>query len=1806
MGATPLMVDAPSPPPRPRRRRWRRRVAIALLVLVVGPLLALLGALVALRSAGVRQAILGRVSGLLGEQYGIAFEARDFSASWRRSSVELRDVRLGAPGAVPFATVERLRAGFDLGSLRRRPLVVRWLDANGVRVDLGARLPERRSAATGEQGAAVEILRLAVRRGEVVGAPLAPAAARWLRAWSASEVAARGSYRGGRLEARVEGAEVLLDRPDFGRQRLRLSGQVAHEDGQPLRLGEVVVRGDGLRLEGRGSIGLAPKAATSVDLELAAETRALAAGLPPRGSLAASGHLELPRGAGRLALAASDLPAEALRPYVAAALFADLGLAGTAGDAQARVSFGPRWERVTGTVEAKWRQRERTLARAGVRLTPGEGAAPLVAALTAELLPGSPGRRAVHGTVRATGWKALAQATAEDLTTDLALPDLAAAVAEARTLWPRLPLTPAATLPLRGALVAEVHASGTLATPAVHATAHWVPQPGADVRVEAAGSPRTWNGSAEAQLESVPLALLGPLLEGGRDLEGTVSGKVELRGSPRAYRTDADLVATAPALAGVVQAASATLAGNGTLSLAPLAYRGALTLHVSDLATAADHTSTRVRAAQLALAGEDLLLQTAPLRWSGRARLEGDQVVVASGEGGSGELARIDRLRLAGDGRGGADLSSLVARLRLDAATLALPGQGTSVRGFHLEAEGGGGEVRIATLSGELVDTGPVAAAVAPAPAPGAEVSPPAAPPPPRTFRVSGTLGTAPLLASADLELHLVRPVDALPAATLTARLRDGVLAVEAPQLDTAAGAASLSARLPLAALRAVPQLADALKALPGPLAEGPVTLALHAPALDSAPLRQALGEPPRPERLRAGLAANLTLDLAAPALSRGEVRLDGLIVETPDGHLAADAPTVLRLAAGRLDLLPVHLRLAGSTAQDVGVELRASADLAPAWRPGEQSPASAITRLSAEAHGAVDAAILNAYLGGGVGSGTLEMAARAEGPPDALSGELTAAGPGVSFVWPAAALRIEEPHLAVDLRDGRWTLREGTAGLNGGTAKLSGGRSRVGELTLAAQLSSVRYRLAYGIDTLLSGSLDFTAPPEGHSRLAGHLVVDRGVLDRDVDLDREVLNVLFQPVATTSTEASALAGVDLDLAIDTTHGVRVKNNVGDLHATWRRLTLRGTLESPVLRGRIDLDPGGLFYAYGQTVRIDHGSLLFTGDPLTDPEVDFATTSSLQDPRIAQLRGSSPLDLLTQQERNEKHVDPAAAVEQGLAGYYGARVVQRLGESAGLGGFTVRPLLVFNETNPSARLTVGRDLSRNVSVALSLDLRNAERQTYLLAIADLRALPGLRVEGLTNDAGNRGGSLEQSFALGGSELAGEDAGGPRLRRVEVVLPAAPRRRASGLLGWRRTIFRRQVRNALGLVKGRPLPSGAAFGAEVDVADLLRRKGYPDPRIAVTLRPVPPRAGRSGAAGRSRVDVVVTVEPGPRVAFVFADDRPPRALRRAITALYRTDFYEPIAVEEMRQATVRAFRTGGHLDPQVAIEAQRDDPGDPDGARTVTVRSVAGPRRALATLAIVGLGDDEAARAAAASFPGTLPRAELAAGRPDAERRLLGALRVLGWPAATVRGRELEDDGARLVVRVEPGPRQTLTTVAVEGVADDERARLAALVPLAAGDPARLDRIAAAARRLEDDLRARGFADATVRSRLAEAAAGGESVALAFEVTPGEPYALAGVELTSQRWSRLAPFRRETGLVAGTPFSEARVEEARNRLFRTGVFSRVDAAISKDASGEARVTFALTERPRFRLGYGVRRESGRGSSAVLDAVDQDFL
>lgn len=1034
-----------------------------------------------------------------------------------------------------------------------------------------------------------------------------------------------------------------------------------------------------------------------------------------------------------------------------------------------------------------------------------------------------------------------------------------------------------------------------------------------------------------------------------------------------------------------------------------------------------------------------------------------------------------------------------------------------------------------------------------------------------------GTRIAAPLEETTG-RLEIVSGLPVVGALRLPFTLRDGLLEVADGAVETTGGAGSLRLAVPLEGPLDGP--------LDGPLegraAESLARVAWELPANDWAPLLAALGAGQEAGVLEMATRGSLTLSPDRPALAEGSVVLDAARLMVRGRETRIEPAIELWVAGGELRIAPFVLR---SGAETFAFEARAS--LEPGWRPSDP-PAGLVTGFDLQGSGQIDAGLLNPLLVGGRAEGSLGLEIAVSGSPADWSGQILVDGPEAAVLFRSPYLtRFQRPRLRLALQDGAVTIEEGSALLNEGALDLSGLAWEDGRGDLTFRVSEALFRLDYGLLATLAADLRWRFEADGSSRLSGTLDLDRGTLTRNVRLDLDLLSQFLAPIDLTTTEDDPLELIELDLAVRTREGVRVKNNLGDLLVRWEPLVVTGTLARPIIEGRLETDPGGLLRLYGQTVRLDKAALDYPGQEGVEPQLDLEVTTSFEDPSLGNLNFDDPF----RAESTAAAAPAASAAAADLARYLGDQFAGKVGESA---GFTVslRPLLIFGETDPGAQLTVGRDLSPYVSIAAAIDLRTTQGRTYLLELHELPWLPRFVAQGYTNDQSAYGGALLFRQEFGGSVEASKKEL-PRISKIVMDPPPG--------------VSRRGVRRALGLEKGGGFDTSERFAAEVELLDYLLFKGYPDARV--TVRPTP-----AGSGGR-KVELAVAIEPGPRVQFVFEGDKIPKPLRPLITAIYRPDFFEAESIVDLQAETVRALRSRGFLDPQVEVRVEPLDPEQPAGARQVVIRSDGGLKISPEPPVFLGVPPEDAAELTAL-FVNAVQRIELAVGLPSADRRLLSALAGLGYPEARIASRYESLSDRALVVEIEPGPRQRIASVAIDsaaGAADVSGEGLDPLLAVAAGDPLRRGRLARSALSIQRELNARGRLEANVQTQLEPAdSADPYSFTVRFVVDPGEVSRLADIELRGLRSTRKRWARRVADLDTGQVLARGDLAKARTNLWRTGLFRGVATETLDVEPGQKRVIFDLTESARFRLSYGVRWDSDEGPGAVFDATDQNFL
>ena len=1041
--------------------------------------------------------------------------------------------------------------------------------------------------------------------------------------------------------------------------------------------------------------------------------------------------------------------------------------------------------------------------------------------------------------------------------------------------------------------------------------------------------------------------------------------------------------------------------------------------------------------------------------------------------------------------------------------------------------------------------------------------------------------------------VQIFDPIADVRRLDIEARLEGGTLILDAGATSVPGG---VEAIIPLAVILDVLPESESLANLPLIFDRGSLELEIselglartrdlvfHLAGLDAANLK-----------IEGVLDALVSLDPTNPLGAVGTVEVEGLTVTLGESRIASRSGLRVDLDEGHIALQPARFQAMG-IGSEAPLDLRLSADLDPDWQAGNGLD-SLIENLELDLEGTVDSSLLTPFLAGVVASGPVSVDAHVQGSLKEPEAELRLSGPDASLVLPGRyRTRISRPELEVAVDSSGVELRSGQFQLNRGEVSLGGTLGEDQVLRIAAQFEGVRYRLDHGLTVVLDGNLDLAWPSEGRRRLSGTIDVDRGSLRRNLQLEQELIRML-NPSDLAGAGSALQQSVDLDLSLVTREGVRIKNNLADLRADWDLLRVRGTLAEPTIAGQIDIDPGGLLTAYGQTVRIDQGALIFTGVPGEPPRMDFETTSSAEDPRLKNQWSSTwsaGADTMGPGGGFWDRYDPqgssgfqADEFANSMTSYFQNRFLQSISGRAPVVELSVQPLPLMGETDTTARVTMSSHLTPQISYVLSQNPREAEGRTDILNLQNFALAPSLQGQLFRNDQGNQGVTLAQTLEFGGGRTA-EDAL-PRLRGIDLTAAKEVRKRT--------------VRKATGLRRGQPVAEGADFDIEIDMLDSLARRGYPAADVEVRIEPVP----------RNRVRVGITVEPGTRVEFEFSGDQPRRRARQDIVALYQpTGMEESPALETLRRDTVRALRARGFLDPKVEVTSENKDPGNPASDRIIRVHGEGGREVNPHTLEFPELPDDvEGTLVALFSTP--LSRIELATAEAAADDLVRQSMKTMGYSEVQILSRELSSDGSTLVVQVETGTRRHLATVQIIGADEEVLAGLEEILVLGPGDPVRSGQISRTAFQMEDLLREKGFAKASVRARVEPIASDDDSqVDLFFDVEMGREYRVGelhteGLANSSPRW-----VKKISQLEPGALLTDSSLTLARRRLARTGVFQRI--AIRRDESLEPEalsvltpITFELEEHPRYRVTYGLRAESSREAGAVVNVSDLNFL
>jgi outer membrane protein insertion porin family len=955
------------------------------------------------------------------------------------------------------------------------------------------------------------------------------------------------------------------------------------------------------------------------------------------------------------------------------------------------------------------------------------------------------------------------------------------------------------------------------------------------------------------------------------------------------------------------------------------------------------------------------------------------------------------------------------------------------------------------------------------------------------------------------------------------------------------------------------------------------VTPAVLAPFVDAGTLGQIAGHFASTATIE---ATSLEFDrlCADMTFHRAELTMGGV-------PLRQVRPTQLRLANGRIEILD-WIWSGGRNQINAHGHVQLDGD----------SP-----QLDVSLDGSLDLRMLGALSRDIAASGLATLDTRTRGP----SSEPRIDG---RIVLREGELAIRDPRVAVTdltgtivLTASRLQLMDVRASINGGTLQMSGEvqypgfRLARGSIDLSGR--GLALEVPAGLRSEVDADLTFAVSEETPA-LTGRLTVLRGSYRRPISLVGQLLSQVEVASATPVEPPGLLDRLHLSISVVSAEGIVIDNNYGRLEVV-SGLKVTGPAQ-PALAGRLTIAEGGAVFLAGQTWRVERGIVDFTSTSRIEPDVDLALVTRVQryDVRLSVTGTADTLeanltspDGLSQADAvslllTGRLADESTAARMDIArehlvlllsgeliGFAGrvvgldsAQVGQGLGEAAS--DFD----LLAGDTDPSARLTVSKQLRRDVEVIVSQSLRDGSDLTWIAAYRPARAIE-LRTTVGNNDARSYEFRHELNFGGGGRRVRP----GPREPRVA---PRVTTVRFAGAPGFGEG----ELRTLLTLDAGDRFDFYRWQQDQDRLARLYHERGYLEARIQAS------RGTQNTPNGEPGVALTYAIERGPVTTLsVEGASLPGDVLEQRRDAWARAVF-DGFLLEDLEVMARRTLVEEGYV--QAQAQADVIDSGDA-AVKHVVVHVSPGAR--FDDRRLVFRGQEYRSADQLEEVVRTQDLSVTAWLRPtEVESALVQYYRALGYLSARVLIQEpvVTARSATRVVRIDEGPRFQVVSVDIQGVQARSDAEIRRVFGIEAPAPYKPALLESGRREVELVYLRDGYNNARVSvASLVDTEQA--QIHLSLTVDEGRQQVLEAVAITGADITTRRTITRTLDLTLGQPADLSGAHRAQKRLYDTGVFQRAEIAlepIGRDAgtvTQPVRAVVTLEEAPTYRFRYGIR-------------------
>lgn len=812
---------------------------------------------------------------------------------------------------------------------------------------------------------------------------------------------------------------------------------------------------------------------------------------------------------------------------------------------------------------------------------------------------------------------------------------------------------------------------------------------------------------------------------------------------------------------------------------------------------------------------------------------------------------------------------------------------------------------------------------------------------------------------------------------------------------------------------------------------------------------------------------------------------------------------------------------------------------------------------------------------------GTVKIDARLDGTVSdpRLAGEIVANN--LSFTGVDLPVSIEEGNGRIVLGGDRITLENFTARANDGTFNISGAvnltqlQPKDWRFVATANNVDVLYQ---GAQALVNGNFELAGTPDGQL-LSGTVSIPEGEYTTNLDLASLTggggggagLSIGDGGATTGNTGAFGLPPINLDVHINAPSTLLIRNQQINTVAS-AALTVNGTIDDPSIVGRVGVE-GGTIKFRSQRYDITTGTIDFPVGGAT-PVVNILTEGDVSGYHVyLGLQGQiDAMDITLRADPDLPRSEILSLVATGkidsstlgsediLASGLGTAasllsdefISQPLQSLLGLSRFQIDPVLEPND-NPAARLTVGKQLTRDLAFTYSGNVGSEQDASAILEYTLTNRFSALAsyTQGGSVTNGSRNNSdftLEvrgrRRYALGFQQppatdttnaVAGTNLVPPRVART-------PKPPVDLVVNKPETIkIREKKLEELLPVKQEGYSRALARLGERNLGNYLQEQGY----FFATVR----SGCESGDCSGARVKLVYDVQPGQRYDL------------------------DEIRLEGTNELSVS----------DVSADLQ---------SKTA---AFFGNIPVLKTLPLIG----------------GLARGITSDDRIRRDREIIrGRMADLGYRAARVTAKtepKPNSNDLTLIFTVEQGNRSMVAEVLFKGNAVFSSKELRDAMEIKADEPFSPSQARQSRQNIRNLYSDRGYLETTAQYTITDL--DNDRVRLTYEITEGSRALIADVDVTGQTKTREASITRFFDFKIGETLTPDKIRRTQRDLFATGAFSEVTvrtAPVKADDPESRKVTVQVTEAKPLLMVYGLGYSTDEGPRGLLQLTNTNLF